>query len=32
MTEWRKRDKGSDLVKTKRVIQFAVEPKSRESF
>ena len=31
MTEWRKRDKGSDLVKTKRVIQFAVEPKSRES-
>lgn len=31
MTEWRKRDKGSDLVKRKRVIQFAVEPKSRES-
>ena len=31
MTEWRKRDKRSDLVKTKRVIQFAVEPKSRES-
>ena len=31
MTEWRKRDKGSDLLKRKRVIQFAVEPKSRES-
>ena len=31
MTEWRKRDKGSVLLKSKKVIQFAVEPKSRES-
>ena len=31
MTEWRKRDKGSDLLKSKKIIQFAVEPKSRES-
>ena len=31
MTEWRKRDKGSDFLASKKVIQFAVEPKSRES-
>ena len=31
MTEWRRRDKGSDLLKSKKVIQFAVEPKSRDS-
>jgi len=31
MTEWRKRDKGRDLLKSRRVMQFAVEPKSRES-
>ena len=31
MTEWRKRNTGSDLLKSRKVIQFAVNPKSRES-
>jgi len=31
MTEWRKRNQGSELVKSREVIQFAVEPDSRES-
>ena len=31
MTEWRKSDKGGDLLKSREVIQFAVNPKNRES-
>tara|TARA_B110001454_G_scaffold156696_1_gene145943 strand:- start:404 stop:1342 length:939 start_codon:yes stop_codon:yes gene_type:complete len=31
MTEWRQRDQGSQLLKSREVIQFAVEPESRES-
>ena len=31
MTEWRKRNQGSELVKSRGVMQFAVEPESRES-
>ena len=31
MTEWRNRNKGKDLLKSREVIQFAVEPESRES-
>ncbi len=31
MTEWRKRNQGSELVKSREVMQFAVEPESRES-
>ena len=31
MTEWRQRDQGSQLVKSREVMQFAVEPESRES-
>ena len=31
MTEWRQRDQGSQLVKSREVMQFAIEPKSRES-
>ena len=31
MTEWRKRDKSKDLLKSRKVIQFAINPKSRES-
>ena len=31
MTEWQQRDQGSQLVKSREVMQFAVEPESRES-
>ena len=31
MTEWRKRNQGSELVKSREVIQFAIKPESRES-
>ena len=31
MTEWRKSDKSGDLLKSREVIQFAVNPKNRES-
>jgi tRNA dimethylallyltransferase len=31
MTEWRQSDQGSQLVKSREVMQFSVEPESRES-
>lgn len=31
MTEWRKRDKGDELLKSRQVLQFAVAPENRES-
>ena len=30
MTEWRKRDRGNELLKSRKVLQFAVAPESRE--
>ena len=31
MTEWLKRHQGNEILKSREVVQFAIEPKSRES-